>query len=122
MCSVERARNAETEKSAAEDDWALAGGRGEERLGDEGEGFLGRDEARKESTEAMVKKRRGAAEDEVESSEVGEPADPGEVADAVVAAVAEEDEEVESVEERNEVVGSREFCRCSRFDSINKND
>ncbi|KAE8008995.1 hypothetical protein FH972_005453 [Carpinus fangiana] len=59
----------------------------------------------------MVKKRRGAAEDEVESSEVGEPADPGEVADAVVAAVAEEDEEVESVEERNEVVGSREFCR-----------
>jgi hypothetical protein len=95
MCSVERALNAETEKSAAEDDWGLAGGRGEERLGEEGEGFLGRDEARKESTEAMVKKRRGAAEEE---------------------------EEEESVEERKEVVGSREFWRCSRFDSINKND
>lgn len=122
MCSVERARKAETEKSAAEDDWGLAGGRGEERLGEEVEGFLGRDEARKESTEAMVKKRRGAAEEEVESSEVGEPEDPGDVAEAVVAAVAEEEEEEESVEERKEVVGSREFWRCSRFDSINKND
>jgi hypothetical protein len=40
----------------------------------------------------------------------------------VVAAVAEEEEEEESVEERKEVVGSREFWRCSRFDSINKND
>lgn len=109
MCSVERARKAETEKSAAEDDWGLAGGRGEERLGEEVEGFLGRDEARKESTEAMVKKRRGAAEEEVESSEVGEPEDPGDVAEAVVAAVAEDEEEEESVEERKEVVGSREF-------------
>lgn len=82
---------------------------------------LGRAEARKERTEAMVKKRRGAAEEE-ERREVGEgeaeeEEEVGDAAEEVVVVVEEE-----SVEDRNEVVGSREFWRWSRFESINKNE
>jgi hypothetical protein len=122
MCSVERARKAETEKSDA----ALEGfGGGED--GVLGLGFDlvlgGREEARKERTEAMVKKRRGAAEEE-ERREVGEALaeEEEEVGEETAAEAVVEVVEEESVEERNEVVGSREFWRWSRFDSISKND
>lgn len=109
MRSVVRARKEEREWSEGDEREVEEDEDGEE--GEEREWRLGREEATKERTEAMVKKRRGAAEEEVRREE-------GEV-------VEEEREEVapaQASEEKREEVGSRWFCRWSRFDSITKND
>ncbi|CAL2279001.1 unnamed protein product [Prunus armeniaca] len=101
MCSVARARKAETDIAEA-----VAEEVPPEVEAVAGEG-LGREVAMKERTEAMVKKRRGAAEEEVRR-EVG---------------VEEEEEEVGEGEEvvvveRREVVGSMELWRVCVSSSV----
>lgn len=111
MRSVERARNADSEwfdgeeRESEEEEEEEEGE--EERLGLR----LGFEEATKERTEAMVKKRRGAAEEAV-SREDGEVVDVGREAEEVAPAS----------EEKREEVGSKWFWRWSRFDNITRND